>query len=304
MPATDGKLLVTGASGLVGGRLAALAAGRWDVAGTYGRHPFDLPGVEAVSFDLEAGREIRSMVRRLRPDAVAHCAAWSDLDRCEREPGRAFRINTDASRILAAACAESGSRFVFASSDMVFDGDKGDYAETDPVNPLGVYGESKARAEEQIRQCCPNHAVARLALVYGSSMTAGRSFSDNLVSAWRDGKTTPLFTDQYRTPVHVVNLAHALLELAESGFTGTIHLGGPEKVSRYAFGLRLAEANGFPPDRVSPSLLAEAKLLAKRPRDASLDITLAKRALKTRLIGIREGLGMQEKPEGIDSNKE
>ena len=297
MSATERKILVTGASGLVGGRLAALAAGRWEVAGTYGRHPFDLPGVEAVSLNLEDGREIRSMVRRLRPDAVAHCAAWSDLDRCEREPGRAFRINTDASRILAAACAETGSRFVFASSDMVFDGDKGDYAETDPVNPLSVYGESKVRAEEQIRQCCPNHAVARLALVYGSSITAGRSFSDKLVSAWREGKTTPLFTDQYRTPVHVVNLARALLELAESGFTGTIHLGGPEKVSRHAFGLRLAEAEGFPADRIRPSSLAEVMLSAKRPRDASLDIALAKRALKTRLAGIREGLERREEPE-------
>jgi dTDP-4-dehydrorhamnose reductase len=230
------KLLITGASGFVGGNAAVRGAKAWDVTATFQSHPFRIPGVRSIRLDLEDPDAVRSLVLSLKPRAVIHCAAWSRLDDCETNRNRTFAINTESVRVLAEACAESGCRLVFTSTDMVFDGEKGNYAETDPAYPLSVYGESKRAAEETIRGACSDHAIARVALVYGKTVTGGASFSESLLKAWREGTKTPLFTDQFRTPVEVVNLAEALLELASSPFRGTLHTGGADRVDRHTFG--------------------------------------------------------------------
>jgi dTDP-4-dehydrorhamnose reductase len=284
------KLLITGASGLVGGNAAVLGAKTWNVTATYESHPFEIAGVHTVRLDLENFRDVRSLVLSLRPQAVIHCAAWSRLDECESDRSRTFKINSESVRVLAEACAESGSRLVFTSTDMVFDGEKGNYAETDPVHPVSVYGESKCAAEEHIRRVCADHAIARVALVYGKPVTGGTSFSEGLLKAWKDGKSTPLFTDQFRTPVEAAGLAEALLELASSLFRGTMHAGGADRADRHAFGRFLAQKAGVPDDLLLPVSMFDAALPARRPRDASFDTSLARSVLKTRLLGFREGI--------------
>jgi dTDP-4-dehydrorhamnose reductase len=286
----NNKLIITGASGLVGGNAAVLAAKTWNVTATFESHPFQMPGVQAVRLDLRDLNAVRSLVLSLKPRAVIHCAAWSSLDDCESDRGRTFAVNSEPVRVLAQACAEAGSRLVFTSTDMVFDGEKGNYTETDPVHPISVYGESKCAAEALIRNSCADHAIARVALVYGKPATGGMSFSEGLLKAWKDGKKTPLFTDQFRTPVEAVNLAEALLELASIQFRGTMHAGGADRVDRHAFGRYLAMRNGISEDLLLPVSMHDVHMPARRPRDASLDTSLAGAILKTRLLGFREGI--------------
>jgi len=246
--------------------------------------------VSGLVLDLENGDEIRDVVRRIRPDVIIHCAAWSDLDGCEKDRDRAFRINAEATGVIAETGSVLGCRLIYTSTDMVFDGEKGDYDESDPTGPINVYGESKLAGEERIEKFCSDYVVARVALIYGSPVTGCNSFSERILDRVRQGKVMPLFTDQYRTPILVQNLAKALLELAGTVFSGTIHLGGRERVDRYAFGLRLAELRGFPAKVLRPVSMSEIQTVASRPRDVSLDTSKAKRLLKTELLGYREGL--------------
>ncbi len=284
------RLLITGGSGFVGGHLLSQGRGGWEVFSTFRSHPFSLPGVKGLVLDLENGDEIRKLLKNVWPDVIIHCAAWSDLDGCEKDRDRAFRINAEATGIIAETGSDLGCRLIYTSSDMVFDGEKGDYNESDPTGPINVYGESKLAGEERIKQFCSDYVVARVALIYGSPVTGCNSFSERILDRVRQGKVMPLFTDQYRTPILVQNLAQALLELAGTTFSGTIHLGGRERVDRYAFGLRLAELKGFPKKTLRPVSVSEIQTVASRPRDVSLDTSKAKRLLKTELLGYREGL--------------
>ena len=284
------RLLITGGSGLVGGHVAAKARLSREVYATCQSNPLNMSSVQSVLMRLEDKNSISDIVHRIQPDAVIHCAAWSDLDRCEQDKERAFKINAESSAALAEACAGSGIRLIFTSSDMVFDGEQGNYAESDAPQPINVYGETKLLAEENIRSICSNHVIVRVALVYGKPITRGNSFSEKILSRFREGKSIPLFTDQFRTPVWVQTLAGALLELADHDYTGTLHIGGSEKVDRYTFGVYLAGIGQYPSKLCDPIRMSDLQTTAPRPKDTSLNISLAKKILKTLFTGYREGL--------------
>jgi dTDP-4-dehydrorhamnose reductase len=295
-------LLVTGASGLVGGHAAVRASGRFWVWAAYGSHPVSFPNVQSIALDLSDERSIRSVFERVRPDILIHCAAWSKLDECERNPRQSQKINVTATQILAELCAESGvpdrsefqdksgCRMIFTSSDMVFDGNRGNYSESDEPNPIQLYGRQKLEAERKIARVLKYHAIARLALVYGKSLNGGRSFSGEIVEKLERGDGVTLFTDQFRTPILVQNAADGLVELAEHAFTGIVHLGGPERISRFEFGAKLVEARGLPKSLIQPRLMAEIPSDAPRPKDVSLDTSLARRTLSIRFVGVDEGV--------------
>ncbi len=284
------KLLITGGSGLVGGHLIQLAGGKWAVSATFCQHPFLSSGVNRVSLDLTEPDNIRRVVEAVSPDVIIHCGALSDLDVCEKEPALCFRINAEATGILAELSSIMGCRLIYTSTDMVFDGQKGLYSESDGVHPINIYGRAKQDGEERIKDSCQHHVIARVALVYGSPVIRGNSFSEKILTRIQNGKTTALFQNQFRSPIWVTNLAQALLELAELPFTGTLHLGGKDRVDRYTFGLKLAELKHIPTSLIVPSRMQDVETTAPRPLDVSFNISKAQHLLKTRLLGYREGL--------------
>jgi dTDP-4-dehydrorhamnose reductase len=284
------KLLVTGGSGLIGGHVASKASGVWEVYATCRSNPVDLSSVQSILLRLKDNDSILEVIRQIRPDVVIHCAAWSDLDRCEQDRKHAFQINAEGTAVLAKVCAESNIRLIFTSSDMVFDGKKGNYTESDNPRPINVYGETKLFAEENIRSVCSNYVIVRVALVYGKPAICGNSFSEKIVIQLRQGKSVPLFTDQFRTPVWVQTLADALVKLAGHDYVGTLHIGGSEKVDRYTFGLVLAEIGQYPSELCRPVSMFDLPTVAPRPQDTSFNISLAKKMLKIPFTSYRKGL--------------
>ncbi|HHS12445.1 MAG TPA: SDR family oxidoreductase [bacterium] len=283
-------LLITGVSGLVGGHVLARAAKQYSVTATCHDHPFAWPGVRVRRLDLESADNIRRCMEETRPRAVIHCAAWSGLDACEQDPDRCFRVNAEAPGVLAQSCEAVGSRLVFVSTDMVFDGENAPYDETDETNPVNVYGRAKVEAEKRVLSACRNAVAARSALVYGPSVTGGRSFSEWILERLGKGEEVPLFTDQYRTPVPVQDLAAALLELADHFCTGILHLAGPQRIDRYAFGEALARARGLDAGLLRPVSMKDVQYAAPRPVDASLNTKRAVSILHTRFSNIQEGV--------------
>jgi dTDP-4-dehydrorhamnose reductase len=286
------RILITGGSGFLGGHLAvaAAAAGNDVIAAFHAHRPEGGPAVHWLRLDLEDEGGTFEAVRSAHPQIVLHAAAMAKPDDCAREPEKAKRVNTGGSRAVARACAAVGARLVLVSTDLVFDGGTPPYAEDAPVRPLSLYGRTKLLAERAVLEGVPDAAAARVTLLYGRPAIEGSSFSETLRTSWQAGKTTALFTDQYRTMIGGANLAAALLELAHSDFRGLIHLGGAERISRFEFGLRLAARLGVDPALIRPSEMADYSPPALRPADVSLEIGLARRVLRTPLLDCREGL--------------
>lgn len=250
------RLLITGASGLVGDYLGEAIRRRGVVPLAWaGRADVDLVNEEAVTRAFEAAR----------PEVILHAAALARIDECQRLPELARRVNADAPALLARLCREAGAHLVFISSDMVFSGEGAPFGPDAPVRPLSHYGVTKADGERAV--LANGGTVARLALLAGPSRSGRHSYFDAQVQALRDGQPTlHLFEDEFRTPLDLVTAAEGLVELALARAGGIWHMGGPERLSRLEMGRIIARALGVSGDNIHPT-----KRPPDRPGDLSLD---------------------------------
>ncbi|HMF12355.1 MAG TPA: SDR family oxidoreductase [Gemmataceae bacterium] len=264
------RVLVTGATGLLGGYLLREAKARgldtvaWGQATGY---------LDYHSCDLAEPRMVSAAFRAAEPDLVIHAGALASVEACRRDPVRARRVNTDGTALLAEKATMAGARMVHVSTDLVFDGEKGNYRETDVTGPLSLYGRTKVDADH-VLQAHPQHAVARSSLLFGPTLTRRSGFFDTQLAALRAGKPLTLFEDEWRTPLSLAMAAQALLTIALSKFAGLIHVGGPERMSRLEMGQRLAAHLGADPHCIVAVSRASVQAAEPRPRDSSLDSSL------------------------------
>ncbi|MDZ7268339.1 MAG: SDR family oxidoreductase [candidate division KSB1 bacterium] len=285
------RILITGASGFLGGHLCSQAVSQAQVYGLCHHHSALPPGVTPVRLDLADSGGIAPVLQAVNPDTIIH-AAVLQVDECETRPELARLINVEATRVIARWCGGQGRRLVYISSDLVFAGDTGWYVETDVPKPLSVYGATKREGELVTLAHCPQAAVARLPLLYGLPYARGYCFFAGMLERLRQGEEVTVFHDQYRTPGLVGNMAAAVLELAGTGFAGIIHLGGAQRGSRFEFARTLCRIAGFPETLLRPVSMFAVALPAARPRDVSLKNTIAPGLLRTPLLGFEEGLRM------------
>jgi dTDP-4-dehydrorhamnose reductase len=212
-----------------------------------------------VSLDLAEPDRIPSALRDAHVDLVIHAGALASLASCEADPARAELVNHRAARRLA---EWTRGRIVLVSTDLVFDGTTPPYRHDSPASPLGAYARSKVRAEEAVRAA--GGLVVRLPLLLGRSFDGQRGATDMIRSA---ASPLALFTNEHRTPLHAADAARGLVELAlgRSG-PGTLHLAGPERVSRFELGRRFLAASGLAGVRLEPAECTDPL----RPRDVSL----------------------------------
>ena len=268
------RVLVTGAGGLVGGRLAAVLAERFPVVAA--RHEAAPPeGLATVPLDLLSPGSIEDALGTAGADAVVHAAAVAEPDACERDPAHAERLNVDGTAAIARACQRAGLRLIVISTDLVFPGDRGSLREDDPPAPLQLYGRTKLAAERAALAEAPEAAVARIALVAGRGHGRRRTATESIAWSLREGRRLRLYTDQYRTPIDPDSLADAIERLLERPLPGLLHLGGPERLSRCDLGLRVASVLGLPADLIEPTTTTDHPPPAPRPADVSLDSTRA-----------------------------
>ncbi len=284
------KLLITGASGFVGGRVARELARRWPVVGCAQRARDGWLGV-----DLAAAGACEALLDEQRPQAVLNCAAMADPDACERDPGRAQAVNAASAGALAAACARRGVRLIHVSTDLVFDGAAPPYGEDDATAPLSVYGRVKLEAERLVLRECPSAAVVRVALVYGRSFGRGRpSFLDWLLGELDAGRRPRLFVDQWRTPTPVAQLPEVFARLVERpDLRGVFHWSGAERVSRLEFGARVCAVFGRDERLLTPAKMADVPSVAARPGDVSLRCEKLPRALGLAPLSLEAGLRLE-----------
>jgi dTDP-4-dehydrorhamnose reductase len=268
------KLLITGSNGFLGWNICRLAKGAWHLFGTVYSHQVEIPNVNTIKVDLTNHSELKRVFEEIRPDAVIHTAAASEPNYCEVNPDVSHLINVEASVNIALLCSDYMIPYVYTSTDLVFDGLKAPYRESDPVCPVNVYGEHKAQAEERILKAYPQSAVCRMSLMYGLSGPVAKSFIQPMLLAMKEGRELSLFVDEFRTPLSAV-AAVAGLFLALNKVRGIIHLGGKDRISRYDFGKLMQRIFRFENARIKPSKQDDIHMAAFRPTDVSLDSSKA-----------------------------
>lgn len=268
------KLLITGGNGFLGWNLCGVAKESWDVFGTVFSHNIDIPGCKKVPVNLTDYNSLKKMFIDIQPEAVIHTAAESQPNSCQTNPDESYRINVETSVNIASLCADSTIPFVFTSTDLVFDGLNPPYSEEDPVSPVSIYGEQKVNAEIEILKLYPEAAICRMPLMFGDPSPVSNSFLQPILSNLKDNNPITLFTDEYRTPANAYSTARGLLWALEN-ISGIIHLGGKERISRYEFGIKVAEYCRFDKSLIKPILQKDIQMPAPRSPDVSLDSSKA-----------------------------
>jgi len=288
--AAHARMLVTGASGLLGPAVmeAALARGH-RVCGVCHLHPVRIPGVEMTIADLARFDNVRRVFDWAAPDCVVHCAAAAGVDWCEDHPDQARQINADMAGLVADAAAAGRARFVQISTDSVFCGDRGGYAETDPPAPVNVYAQTKLNGERAVLERLPSALVVRTS-IYGWNIRSKKSLAEWILAALERQEEVPGFTDVRFSPILVGDLADLILDAVGKRLTGLYHITGGEACSKYEFARTLAEVFGFDVSRVQPRRIEDAPLRAPRPKDISLDTRKAARDLGRSMPGVRDGV--------------
>lgn len=263
MTSDTGRLLVTGGGGQIGGALTRLArAGGWEVVDP----PRD-------RLDLTSEDSIRQAVAGAPWTAVVNCAAYTAVDAAEAEPQLAAALNTDAPAILARETARLRVPLVHLSTDYVFDGDKPEpYAEYDPINPLSVYGRTKAAGEQAVRAANPHHAIVRTSWVVSER---GRNFVRTILRLAAERSEIRVVDDQLGCPTAAHDLAAALLKIvADLGpRSGTWHFANAGATSWYGlagFIFSRAQRHGVTPPQIVPIGTADYPTPARRPRNSRL----------------------------------
>jgi len=269
---------ITGAAGLIGNYLVGTAS--------QFAQEFKVVGLTRGDLDLTHFTAVRAAFMKERPRLIIHCAALSRSPACQENPSLARKLNVEATACLAELAA--AIPFVFFSSDLVFDGQQGNYDESARPNPLSVYAETKVAAE-QVVLANPNHTVVRISLNGGTSPTGDRGFNEEMRRAWQAGTTLKLFVDEFRCPMPASITARAIWDLVAQRKPGLYHLGGSERLSRWQMGQIIAAR--WP--QLSPRLQPASRkdyVGAPRPPDTSLNCAKIRKLLSFPLPGLGEWL--------------
>jgi dTDP-4-dehydrorhamnose reductase len=283
-------LLVTGASGLLGLNLSVHAVEQgYEVTGVV--HSRHLPGApfHQVQKDLTHSQAIPRMLDSIKPEAIIHCAAIADLNLAERDPQRARLMNSEVPGVFATEAYRRQIPFIHISTDAVFDGTKGDYVETDLPHPLSVYATTKLAGEQMVMESNPDALVARV-VFYGWSLSGSRSLSEFFFNHLRADQQVYGFTDVLFSPLYVEDLGAVLLDILSHGLSGIYHVVSPESVSKYEFGVRIAEQFGFDPQLISPIKSSEIDRGAQRSLNLTLNPGRVQAALGHLLPSVDDGI--------------
>ncbi|MGB9778967.1 MAG: dTDP-4-dehydrorhamnose reductase [Candidatus Bathyarchaeales archaeon] len=284
------KILITGASGLLGSKVAEVAVKKgFEVYSCYSTHEviFGNP----LKLNILDFNSVLSTIEQINPNFVVHAAALTDVDLCEKEKNLAFNVNVLGTKNVVEACKRVNAHLVYISTDYVFSGEKGYYREQDETNPLNYYGFTKLEGEKIVKSSGLSYLIARASVIYGSRPAAGKvNFALWAIEKLKKGEVVKAVSDQFVSPTLNTNLAEMLLEAVERNLTGVYHMSGATRVSRFEFVVKLAKIFNLELSLVKAVSMKDLKWVAKRPRDSSLNVDKAKSLLKNKPLEVDEAI--------------
>ncbi|MBD3196261.1 MAG: dTDP-4-dehydrorhamnose reductase [Candidatus Lokiarchaeota archaeon] len=302
------KLLIIGASGLTGYQMALLAQDEYHLFGTYNHRNIEIPGCDVFHLDKTDFQQTKKLIEKISPDIIVDCSALHNVDYCETHQEETLLVNVKAPKFIAEKCEEIGARFIYISTDYVFDGtQESPYTEESKPNPLNFYGTSKLKAEREIANVSSNYAIGRTSLVFGwnpNELSGKKSSSGKTMNyvIWvlgmlRKHEKVRIVNDQYSNPTYAPNLAEMLLSLAELDQNGIFHTAGQSCVNRYEFTLEIADVFNIDKRLISPVLSSEFNQVADRPNKPCLNIYRIEKLSDIDILTSREALIKMKKNE-------
>lgn len=269
------KILITGASGFLGYHLLRLAFAKgYEVYGLYHSGHISFEHSTNLQLDLRNYIDMGNVIDDIEPDVVIHAAALADAALCQKNPDLSYEINVEVTRNLAGICSDYQIPFVYTSTDLVFDGVKGNYTEEDTPNPIMIYGEHKLLAEQEAARVYPEALIVRCPLMYGALEASDKTYFSSFIKSLKEGKQANLFHDEYRSVGGGRSVAQGILHLCEEA-NGLFHLAGPERVSRFDFGMAAVAAFDLDKNLIHSLSQKDIQMSVPRPADVSLNIQKA-----------------------------
>jgi dTDP-4-dehydrorhamnose reductase len=286
------RLLVIGASGLLGSKIFVQAGSRYDVKGTFNPEVDGKPSWRLEPLDIGSKEEVERIFEKAGPEVVILTAAMTNVDACERQPLVANRVNATGPELVARSCKKAGAKLLHVSTDYVFDGSKNrKYTEEDVPRPISVYGQSKLAGERAVLKTLPGSTVARPAVLYGWNQLEDKdNFVTWVLKKLKKNEKVPMFQDQRVSPTYADDLAATLLALAEKDVAGIWHVSGPDCLDRPSCGRTIAEVFALDPGLVISVPSSSVSLPAKRPKNSCLDVSKTEKLLSKRMTTFSEGL--------------
>lgn len=287
------NILVTGANGFVGHYLVKKLLQHHTVVATgkgESRLPFNADNFMYEQMDFTDPFAVHDVFEKYKPDVVVHAGAMGKPDECEEQQWQAYIVNVEGTVTLLTNAAELNSFFVYVSTDFVFSGEKGNYTEKDPADPVNYYGKTKQEAEEAIREYEADWAIVRTVLVYGQPLS-GRS---NILTIVKDklekNESYNVVDDQIRTPTYVEDLAEGIVKIVDQRATGIFHLSGKDKLTPYQMAQETAVYLGLDKELIKRVTAADFSQPAKRPANTSFITAKANAQLGYEPLSFRQGL--------------
>ena len=263
-------LVIIGGSGFLGLTWADVMSARYRVTLVQNNRKFEVPFAENIQRTLDSPVACDALIDQLAPDIIINCAAMTNIETCEVKPKAAHAANSELPMWLARASAKHRCKLIHISTDHLFDGTRSFWKIDDAPSALNVYGVSKADGEENVLREDPKALVIRTNF-FGWGPVHKPSFSDFILNRLRMEQDVKLFEDAYFTPIYAPDLVNLVQDLSDKGAHGVFHVIGPERISKFEFGQRLAKVFDCDISRVKPSRLSERQDLTRRPLDLSLD---------------------------------
>lgn len=290
------KILVTGANGLLGQHLVNLLLQQGYYVTATGKGESRLPFAGSDHFryyaaDITEDSLVQEIFEKEMPHTVVHTAAITQVDECQLHQENCEAVNVRATAQLLLSAEACSSHFIYVSTDFVFDGEKGDYAEEDAPNPVSWYGFTKVQAEAITSTSEIPFAIVRTCLVYGNTITGSRS---NIISwvkkSLEEGKSIKVVNDQWRTPTYVEDLAKAVLLIIAKQATGTWHISGSDVLTPYEIALQTAAYCKLNASLIEKADAGNFSQPGRRPPKTNFDISKARQQLGFEPISFAEGL--------------
>lgn len=278
------SILILGASGITGAAIAKRMKPDYNVSGTYFQNEYDV-GIKLFKNNLKDKEELKNLFDIIKPDVVINCAGATSIPECEKNPEEAYLMNVKAVEDICILVDKFKAKGVLFSTDSIFSGvnKNRDYVEEDVAKPRTVYGKTKLEGEALVKKYHNNHLILRISLVYGNSPSGIRGADEKVINSIKRNENYKAFTDEFRCPTSVDDIAEVVVRLLEGNHQGTYNVCGPMKVSRFGFACGVAKRNGYSENNVTPVLLAESPDKDIRSPDLGMNCEKLNKAINYKL---------------------
>jgi dTDP-4-dehydrorhamnose reductase len=270
------RVLVTGGTGMLGSAIIKALGDEYETI-SVSRTLANPQAAVSLNADLSEAGSAKAVIEKTRPDAVIHCAALTDVEECQRNPVKARAVNALATGYLVEAAAPE-TRFIYISTDAVFDGRRGMYSELDEPSCVNDYAGTKLEGEGFAKGKPGSCLILRINMI-GHQPIRGQSLAEWVAHNLEAKRPIRMFTDIIFSPLWTGTLAGYIKRLLPSGETGYLHLGSRGGTSKYEFGCRLAGRLGLDASLIRPASVDGMDFLAKRPKNTTLDASKAEKIL-------------------------